>query len=49
VSRAKLKYPEWQAPLQELSETPMSELQAYLQVLDQKTDILSHLPMAAYV
>src|SRR6266446_5314541 len=27
----------------------MSELPAYLQVLDQKCDILSHLPMAAYV
>ncbi len=30
-------------------ETPMSELQAYLQALDQKCDILSHLPMATYV
>jgi PAS domain S-box-containing protein len=27
----------------------MSELQAYLLALDQKSDILSHLPMAAYV
>jgi len=44
-----LKNPECQAPLQELRETPMSELQDYLLALDQKSDILSLLPMAAYV
>jgi PAS domain S-box-containing protein len=49
MSDAKLKYPEWQTPLQKLRETPMSELQAYLQAFDEKSDILSHLPMAAYV
>ena len=49
MSAARLKYPDWQTPLQELRETPMSELQAYLQAFDQKSDILSHLPMAAYV
>ena len=49
MSDAELKYPEWLAPLQELSETPTSELHAHLLALDQKSDILSHLPMAAYV
>jgi PAS domain S-box-containing protein len=44
-----LKYKESQTPVEELMEAPMSELQAYLQTLDQKSDILSHLPMAAYV
>ncbi len=44
-----LRYKESQTPVQELMEAPMSELQAYLQTLDQKSDILSHLPMAAYV
>jgi PAS domain S-box-containing protein len=44
-----LKYKESQTPVQELMEAPMSELQAYLQTLDQKSDILNHLPMAAYV
>ena len=36
-------------PLQEFSEAPTSGLQAYLLALNQKSDILSHLPMAAYV
>jgi PAS domain S-box-containing protein len=49
MSDTELKSHEWLAPLQELSETPMSELWAYLLALDQKSDILSHLPMAAYV
>ncbi len=49
MSDTQLKYPEWPAPLQELSKTPMSELQAYPLALDQKSDMLSHLPMAAYV
>jgi PAS domain S-box-containing protein len=44
-----LKYKESQTPVLELMEAPMSELRAYLQTLDQKSDILSHLPMAAYV
>jgi PAS domain S-box-containing protein len=44
-----LKYQESQTPVQELMEAPIGELQAYLQTLDQKSDILSHLPMAAYV
>ena len=43
------KYPEWQTPLQEPEETTMGELQAYLLALDQKSSILSLLPMAAYV
>lgn len=49
MSDGELKYQESQTPIEELMETPMSELQAYLQALDQKTDMLSHLPMAAYV
>src|SRR6266404_3106844 len=49
MSDGELQYQESQTPVQELMETPMSELPAYLQVLDQKSDILSHLPMAAYV
>jgi len=36
-------------PLQEFSEAPTSGLQACLLALNQKSDILSHLPMAAYV
>ena len=44
-----LKCKQSQTPVPELMEAPMSELQAYLQTLDQKSDILSHLPMAAYV
>src|SRR6266404_4618280 len=44
-----LKYQESHSPVQELMAAPTSELQAYLQTLDQKSDILSHLPMAAYV
>ena len=44
-----LKYQESQTPVRELMEAPMSELQAYLQTLAQKSDIMSHLPMAAYV
>ncbi len=49
MSDGELKHQESQTPVEELMETPMSELQAYLQALDQKSDILSHLPMAAYV
>src|SRR6266403_2816336 len=49
MSDGELQYQESQTSVQELMETPMSELQAYLQALDQKCDILSHLPMAAYV
>jgi PAS domain S-box-containing protein len=49
MSDGELQYQESQTPVQKLMETPMSELQAYLQALDQKCDILSHLPMAAYV
>ncbi len=44
-----LKHQESKSPVEELMETSMSELQAYLQTLDQKSDILRHLPMAAYV
>jgi PAS domain S-box-containing protein len=47
--RCRVEIPRMASPLQESSETPMSELQAYLLALDQKSDILSHLPMAAYV
>jgi PAS domain S-box-containing protein len=49
MSDDELKYQESQTSVQERVETPMGELQAYLQTLDQKCDILSHLPMAAYV
>ena len=49
MSDGELKYQESQAPIEDLMETPMSELQASLQALEQKCDILSHLPMAAYV
>ncbi len=49
MSDGQLKNPECQAALQELRETPMSELQDHLLALDQKSDILSLLPMAAYV
>ena len=49
MSDTELQYPRMAGPLQESSETPLSELQAYLLALDQKSDILSHLPMAAYV
>jgi len=48
MSDGELKYQSPTTP-QELMETPPSELSAYLQALDQKCDILSHLPMAAYV
>jgi PAS domain S-box-containing protein len=49
MSDGELKYQESQTPVRKRMETPMSELQAYLRALDQKCDILSHLPMAAYV
>jgi PAS domain S-box-containing protein len=49
MSDGELKHQESQSPVEELMETPMSELHAYLQTLNQKSDILSHLPMAAYV
>jgi PAS domain S-box-containing protein len=49
MADVELKYQESQTPVQELMEAPTSELQAYLQTLAQKTDIMSHLPMAAYV
>jgi PAS domain S-box-containing protein len=49
MSDTELKHQESQTPGEELMETPMSELQVYLQALEQKSDILSHLPMAAYV
>jgi PAS domain S-box-containing protein len=49
MSDGELKYQESQTLVQEPMETPRSELQAYLRALDQKSDILSHLPMAAYV
>ncbi len=49
MGAGELKYKESQTPVQELMQAPISELQAFLQTLDQKSDILSHLPMAAYV
>jgi PAS domain S-box-containing protein len=49
MSADELKCRESQTPVQERTETAKSGLQAYLQTLDQKCDILSHLPMAAYV
>jgi PAS domain S-box-containing protein len=47
--RYRIEIPRTAPSFKELSETPMSELQAYLLALDQKCNILSHLPMAAYV
>ena len=49
MSDGKLKYRESQTPLQKLTETPLSDLHAYLLALDQRSDILNLLPMAAYV
>jgi PAS domain S-box-containing protein len=49
MNDSELQYQESQTPIEELMKTPMSKLQAYLQALDQESDILSHLPMAAYV
>jgi len=49
MSDGELQHQESKSPVEELMETSMGELQAYLQTLDQKSDILRHLPMAAYV
>ena len=42
MSDGELQYQESQTPVLELLETLMGELQAYLQALDQRCEILSH-------
>jgi PAS domain S-box-containing protein len=49
MNDSELEYQESQTSIEALRETPMSKLQAYLQALDQESDFLGHLPMAAYV
>jgi PAS domain-containing protein len=49
MSVEKSKYSEWQTPSHEPRQTRVSELQTWLLALDQKSDILNLLPMAAYV
>src|ERR1700747_3654454 len=49
MSDGELQYQESQTPVQKLMETPMSELQAYLQALDQKCTLLSYLRRATSV
>src|SRR4029077_19114716 len=49
MSNTKLRDDEWQTSLHQVTELSISELREYLLAFEQKSDILSYLPMAAYV